>query len=322
MFIGGQINVAGTSSFNGNVTANANISASGVITCSNLTNSTSTTTGSITTLGGLGVDKNANIGGNLGVLGSTSITGSLQVNSNVSFNSTTESTGTGNGALIVNGGAAIGKNVNVGGNSIVTGDCTITGSLFVQGERNISNTIITTTADNVLLINSAPAGTANSGIAIKRYQTANDSGSGDIISNDTGDETGTVRSSNSPTTIELLNASSTVTDHYKGYWVYLNAGTGLGQVRKIKSYNGSTKVATIYATADQDPKISPIEGLDFAITPSTDTTYILYSGAFIVTVFNESRKEYHLGGSPFNPELPAVFPITTPVAVHTGSLKN
>lgn len=42
-----------------------------------------------------------------------------------------------------------------------------------------------------------------------------------------------------------LTGTSTTNDAYKDMYVYVTAGTGLGQVRKITGYVGSTKVATV-----------------------------------------------------------------------------
>ncbi len=46
-------------------------------------------------------------------------------------------------------------------------------------------------------------------------------------------------------TVTLDASASATTDFYVGLWVFLTGGTGVGQVRVITAYNGTTKVATI-----------------------------------------------------------------------------
>ena len=54
---------------------------------------------------------------------------------------------------------------------------------------------------------------------------------------------------------------SRVNDYYNGLDIIITGGTGIGQIRRISDYNGSTRVATP----------SP----DFTTAPASDSTYSL-----------------------------------------------
>lgn len=45
--------------------------------------------------------------------------------------------------------------------------------------------------------------------------------------------------------ITFAAGASAVTDFYKGGWVFIHAGTGAGQGKKVSAYNGTTKVASV-----------------------------------------------------------------------------
>lgn len=72
------------------------------------------------------------------------------------------------------------------------------------------------------------------------------------------------------TSITLDASASSVTDFYAGLWVATTGGTGVGQVRVITSYNGTTKVATINPA--------------WATNPASDTTFTLLSGAYLAGI--------------------------------------
>jgi hypothetical protein len=209
-----------------------------------------------------------------------------------------------NGLLNLNSNNAVqiatnvsGIPVNIGTNTSVT---TINGNLNVKGTTTTINSTALTIDDNITLLNNAPSGTADSGIAIKRYQLANNLGSGDVVL-DQVEETGTVSNgSNTTTTIHLsVNANST-DDYYKNWWIRIISGTGALQVRKIKAYNGSTKVATIYSTSDQNG-IVPIEGLDLSVVLNNTSVYNLYICQYVMNIWDESNDEFAFVCSTDNP---------------------
>lgn len=189
--------------------------------------------------------------------------------------------------------------VNIGTPNSLT---TIFGDLNVKGTTTTVESQVVTITDNIVIVNNAPSGTSNGGLGIKRWQSANDIGAGDVVI-DTPDETGFLRNANTTTTIALPYISNTVNDYYAGWWVKITAGTGMNQVRKIKSYNGSTHIATIYSTADQTDvnvlnNITPIEGLDFLTVPDDTSEYALFPCGYEFLLWDEALNEFSFGCSP------------------------
>ena len=62
-------------------------------------------------------------------------------------------------------------------------------------------------------------------------------------------------------TITLDTQASSMNDYYNGRTILTTAGTGAGQTRRIVSYNGTTKVATV----DSNWSIQPVNGSEFLI---------------------------------------------------------
>lgn len=176
-----------------------------------------------------------------------------------------------------------------------TSTTTILGDLYVKGNASTVQQQVVTIDDNIVVLNNAPYGTSDGGIAIKRYQSANDVGTGEVVV-DNPDETGTVQNgSNTAYTIKLSETSSTLSDNYKGWWIRILSGTGSGQVRKIKSYDPNTKVATIYDSNDQTSVLGnpqPVEGMDFITVPDITSTYGLYPCHYVMNIWDESSNEF------------------------------
>lgn len=320
MYVGGAININSTAFINGTITANSNYTGAGTLAITNVTNSSTIANGSIVTAGGVGVALDIHIGGSSFTSGNNTITGFSTVAGLVSFTNTTESTATGNGALIVHGGTGIEKNLNVGGNFVVSGNTTINGDLYVSGTRTVVNTSVTTTKDNVLLVNSGPSGTAYAGIGMKRYQLANNDSIGDVVNNDVPEFSGTCSGTGTTTAIVLSPGANSNDDHYNSYWVFIHTGTGSGQARKIKSYIGATRTATIFSTSEQSVDITPVEGLDFNTVPNNTSQFKLYNSQFIVTIYDETNAEYNIGATPEDPTNNPTVPIRKEITVHTGKL--
>lgn len=201
-----------------------------------------------------------NITGN--VNSSTTITGITTVSN------PTQSTSSVNGALVVSGGVGIAKDLNVGGNLTIEGTTTLVESTTVL------------IADNVLVLNSGPGATKDAGYLIQRFQTENDSGTGDVV-NDVANEIGSV-SSGSGTEITLDVVASGVDDQYVDWWIQITGGTGTGQVRQVTDYDGITKVATI-------------SGSGWTVDPDGTSTYGLYPCLYVGSIFNEDLDEWTFG---------------------------
>lgn len=180
--------------------------------------------------------------------------------------------------------------INIGNNSSTIN---INGNLNVRGNTSTIDQVNLTIDDNIIVLNNSPFNTANSGVAVKRYQYANDSSLGDVVS-DTVEESGTViNSSNTSTVIHLDSSSNSTDDYYKGWWIKVISGTGAGQVRKIKSYNGTSKLATIYSSADQiSNPLQPVEGMDLLTILDNTSVYNLYPCQYTEMLWDESLKEF------------------------------
>lgn len=195
--------------------------------------------------------------------------------------------------------------VNIGHPSSLTtinGNAIVTGDLTVSGTTTTINTETMTVEDNIVVVNSAPAGVSDGGLAVKRYQTFVDyyptEGIGGEIVNGTPKEAGTA-AGGSTTTITLNLGSSNIVDYYADWWIKLTGGLGAGQIRKIKSYDPITKIATIYSGADEvaSPQIPPT-GKDFTQAPGNDTVYNLYSCSYAMALWKETNKEWSFMCSP------------------------
>lgn len=185
---------------------------------------------------------------------------------------------------------------------------TIYGNLDVKGVTTTIESTVVTVEDNIIVVNNAPSGTGDGGLAIKRWQPVNITTTdasyykGDVIA-DNPEETGTAQNG-SATMIQLESGANGTNDYYNGWWVKITAGTGIGQVRRIKSYNGTNKEATIYDTADQTGVLGnpePIEGADFITYPDSTSEYALYPCHYVMAIWDESANEFALICSPNNP---------------------
>ena len=181
---------------------------------------------------------------------------------------------------------------------------TIYGNLDVKGVTSSIESTVVTISDNIIVVNNAPSGTADGGLAVKRYQSANDTGSGDVV-NDTYDETGTVQNGyNTVTTVHLSLSASNVDNYYAGWWIKIVSGTGLNGVRRIRSYVGATRIATIYSTSDQNGVLNnptPVEGMNFSTIPDSTSVYNLYQCEFVMMIWDEQMNEFAFVCSNQNP---------------------
>lgn len=222
---------------------------------------------------------------------------------------------TASGAGINIGTVTAGVPINIGTSNSTT---TINGSLTVKGSMETINSTTVSIADNAILLNASPTMAADSGLVIKRYQAANNTGAGEVVA-DTPDLTGTAQSGSTATTIVLASTASATDSFYNGYWIMITSGTGNNQVRRIKSYVGSTKTASIFSTADQagfNPPRTPTMGLDFATIPDNTSVYGLYSAFFIFNFFQDSTGQYAVGSGPQDPTYESAIAITKYIPFH------
>jgi hypothetical protein len=86
-----------------------------------------------------------------------------------------------------------------------------------------------------------------------------------------------------------------VDDYYNGWWIKVTSGTGASQVRKIKAYDGATRIATIHSSSDQVNVLSnptPLEGLDFLTVLDITSSYALYPCHYVMCIWDESHDEF------------------------------
>jgi len=263
---------------------------SGSVVFNNTTNSTSLTTGCVVYNGGLTISCSSNassvsIGNALTIAGGASINRDMYIGGNVSIVSTTTSNDINSGSLIVAGGAGISGNLNIGGNTVINGNLIINGSTT---NVDTTNTLI---QDNILLLNSGPSGSHDSGILIQRYQASNDSGTGDVVNDNPYlvDTLPTQFGISSPSNgIKLSYLTSSVDNYYSNWWIKVNSGFSVNQTRKIISYNGTTHVATLNAPWTTQ---NPANG---------DVVY-LYNKPFVGMIYNELTNVFQFGSTTNDP---------------------
>lgn len=178
-----------------------------------------------------------------------------------------------------------------------TGLTTIAGNLDITGTFTTINTESLEVEDNFIIVNSGGGEAGlDTGILLKRFQNPNGAGTGDVVTNPNPiQESGAFTANGTATTLTLaLHASNTV-DFYKGWWIRVTSGAQSGAVRRIKSYDETTKIATIYGTADNvvgPPAFS--DGLDFGTAPLSTNTYQLYNRAYASMFYGETNDAIHI----------------------------
>lgn len=201
--------------------------------------------------------------------------------------------------------------------TIVGDNLTINGDLTVLGTTTSIESTLITINDNAIIVNNSPSGISDGGFIVRRYQTPNDSGTGGVVT-DTIKETSTF-SANSVAPDQLfLNASANGSnEYYKGWWIKITSGSGIGQVRRIRAYNGTTKQALIYSTTISNDNG---DGIDLTTAVSSGDTYNLYDSPYVGLFFDESANEIAVAGISFDPNQGEFPNITTYYPIHAQSI--
>jgi hypothetical protein len=222
--------------------------------------------------------------GSLIVSGGVAIQGTLFGN-NATFTSTTQSVSTATGSLIVSGGVGIAKDIYVGG------DQYITGNLYVNGVTTSINTTTLNVSDNTILLNSGPSGSRDAGILIQRFQVDNNLAQGDVVSNTEPIAYSGIVESGTTTTVvfDIASTPSAVDDFYKNWWIKITDGAAQDNVRKILSYVGSSRTATLSSA--------------LTTAPSALDNFQLYNRTFISQFFDESANELVYGYTPTDTDI-------------------
>jgi len=253
----------------GEVTITNTCTIQKALTINSTIESTGPTVGGVVLYGGLGLSKDLNIG------------------KNCTIYSTTESIDTLTGSLIVKGGIGLSKNLNVGGNVVVTG------TLVVNGTTTTVNSTTTNLVDNILVLNSGPAGSRDAGIIFTRFQADNDAGLGDVVT-DTTFVTDTIpdQSAMTSTQITLSTSANNTNDYYTGWYIKVTSGFSASQVRKITAYIGSSRLATVAAWTSQNP--------------SLNDTVNIYNKSFVGLFYNEFSDIFQLSATVQDPGFASV----------------
>lgn len=260
----------------------------GVVLFNNTTNSTSKNSASVVFSGGISIS-NTNPavtlenGGALTVAGGISIAKNANIGGDIVIYSSTPSNNVSTGAVLISGGIGISGDVNVLGNT------QIIGNLTVNGQTTTINAVNTVIKDNILVLNSGPTGSSDSGFIVQRYQQDNDTGAGDVVA-DLYPEIIILpnQSGMNSTQIKFSISSSAIDNFYTGLWLKIVSGFSNNQIRKITSYNGTTKIATISSDwTTQNPS-------------GGDNVYI-YNKPFVGVVYNEINDRFEFGSSVQDP---------------------
>ena len=262
--------------------------SNGIITINNSTSSLNHSSGALVTTGGITINCSVNAsslgnGGALTIYGGASVSGKMYIGGDVIFSSTTVSTSSNSGSSIFLGGVGIEGNLNVQGNTIISGDLTILGATT---SVESTNTLIN---DNIIVLNSGPSGTKDSGFLIQRFQMDNNTGVGDVV-DDAPYYTSTLPSQTgiSSTQIKLNSSSSSVNDAYTGWWIEVTSGFSSNQIRQIVAYSGATNIATIdTAWTTQNPTLGD--------------TVSLYNKPYVGVIYSEMYNRFEFVSSVGDP---------------------
>ena len=260
----------------------------GTITFNNTTISSSINSASLQLKGGLSIaTSNSAVslsdGGGITLAGGASIGKNMFVGGDILLSSTTHSNDVSSGSLVLHGGAGISGDINVLGNALIVGNLT------VQGQTTTIDTTNTTLKDNIFVLNSGPSGSNDSGIIIQRYQQDNNIGSGDVINDNYALQlTLPDQSGLTGTQIKLSTQANAVDNYYLGWWIKITSGFSSNQVRRIISYNGTTKIVTVSSTWINQ-------------NPSAGDSVCLYNKPFVGIIYNETSNRFEFGSTVQDP---------------------
>lgn len=265
----------------GGIGVSKNMSLDGQLSLNNSTVSVNATSGALISRGGIGVFATADAtsstsGGALTLSGGLAVGGRAFHAGVVTFENTTNSLSaslgavvvrgglaiqnatdaasiTNGGAMTVRGGAAFGKTVYIGGDAVVAGNMFIAGtsSSLVTGNQDV--------VSNIINLNTGSVTTTDAGFMIDRFQSDNDLGNGDIVS-DTPWATGTLASQ----TAALLNTQIVLPIAVSpGYVIKVS-----NQIRKVASVDAGNLV-----TLSSPFTTKPIAGDTFQVYNNIRATH-------------------------------------------------
>lgn len=138
-------------------------------------------------------------------------------------------------------------------------------------------------ADNFPIIGINSINSRDIGLLYQRYQIANDNGLGDIV--DDSSSAHFIDSIPSQSFIidlhqvRLSSLASSSSNYYNGWWLKVASGSNVNQVRKIISYDGAQKIATL-----ETPFTTQL--------PSAGTTINFYKNSYVSNYYDESSDKF------------------------------
>jgi hypothetical protein len=122
----------------------------------------------------------------------------------------------------------------------------------------------------------------NLGLAFSRYQSSNNSGAGELVTDQyVFNDILPNQSSANSTQIKFSNLTNVSDNYYNGWWIRVSSGTNVDQVRKIVSYNGSQQVAQIDTPW-------------FGQNPTIGDTIQFYNSQYVSFYYNDTKKSFEL----------------------------
>jgi len=150
-------------------------------------------------------------------------------------------------------------------------------------------------ADNFPVIgynNSNVTESRNLGLAFQRYQSSNDTGTGELVT-DQYVFYDSIPNQSSANTFQIKFSNLVSVSDLVGWWIKIGSGSNISQVRKIVAYNQAQKVATLNTEwTTQNPQ-------------NGDTVYF-YNGQYVSFYFDDSKKSFELIYNTRNNETRAV----------------
>ena len=215
-------------------------------------------------------------------------------------------TSTSSGITIATGTAGV--PVVIGTSTSLT---TIAGNLLVQGTTTQTQSTNTLVFDNVITVNAGPSAIgADGGLAIRRGQNTSATIVGDVVTNPTPiQESGAFQAGSTTGAVVLSTFASVTNNAYNGWWITITSGTGINQVRRIKTYVGATKTATLYVAADNTTTPYFNDGLVLVTAPAAADTYQLFAETYMFTGYNESQDSFLHVSSSVDPGTGVVTPV-------------
>ena len=122
----------------------------------------------------------------------------------------------------------------------------------------------------------------NIGLAFSRYQSSNNSGVGELVTDQyVFNDILPNQSSANSTQIKFSNLTNVSDNYYNGWWIRVSSGTNVDQVRKIVSYNGGQRVAQIDTSW-------------FGQNPTIGDTIQFYNSQYVSFYYNDTKKSFEL----------------------------